>query len=46
MLIKTINVVVETVVTLIVWFAVLLLALVTFQVLVIGGFTVYHLLHP
>jgi hypothetical protein len=44
-MIKTIHIVLGALVTFIVWFAVVLLALVTFHVLVMGGFTVYHLLN-
>jgi hypothetical protein len=46
MMIKTINVVFGALLTILVWCAVLLLAVVTFRALVIGAFTVYHLLHP
>jgi hypothetical protein len=45
MMIKTIHVVFNAAVTLIVWFAVALLAIVTFHLLAIGGLTVYQLLH-
>ena len=44
MMIKTINIVLSKLVTLVVWCAVALLAVVIFHALVIGGFTVYHLL--
>ncbi len=46
MMMKTINIVFNAAMTLIVWFAVALLAIVTFHLLAIGGFTIYHLLHP
>ncbi len=46
MMMKTIHVVFNAAVTFIVWFAVALLAIVTFHLLAVGGFTLYYLLHP
>jgi hypothetical protein len=45
MVIKTIHSVLGVLMTLIVWCAVVLLAIVTFHWLVISGFAIYHLLH-
>jgi len=45
MIIKTINITLGVLVALSVWCAAVMFAIVTMHVLVMGGFTVYHLLH-
>lgn len=45
MMMKTINITVSVVVALSVWSAAVMFAIATLRVLVMGGFTVYHLLH-
>jgi hypothetical protein len=45
MMIKTINVTLGVLVAFSVWCAAVMFAIVTLHVLVIGGFTVYHLLN-
>jgi hypothetical protein len=42
---KTISIVLSAAVTFIVWIAVALLAIVTFHLLAMGWFTIYHLLN-
>jgi hypothetical protein len=45
MMMKTINITVGVLVALSVWSAAVMFAIVTLRVLVVGGFTVYRLLH-
>ncbi len=46
MLLKTFNITLGVLVAVSVWCAAMLIALVGLHVVVIGGLTVYHLLHP
>jgi hypothetical protein len=45
MMIKTINITLGVLVAFSVWSAAVMFAIVTLHVLVMGGFTVYHLMH-
>jgi hypothetical protein len=45
MMIKTINITLNILVAFSVWCAAVMFAIVTLHVLVMGGFTVYHLMH-
>ena len=46
MMIKTINITLGVLVAFSVWCAAIVFAIVALHVLIAGGFTVYHLLHP
>jgi hypothetical protein len=45
MIIKTINITLGVLVAFSVWCAAVMFAIVTLRVVVMGGFTVYHLMH-
>ena len=45
MIIKTINITVGVLVAFSIWCAAVMFAILALRVLVIGGFTVYHLMH-
>jgi hypothetical protein len=46
MMIKTINITLGVLVAFSVWCAAVMFAILALRVMVIGGFSVYHLLHP